>query len=208
MIVIIDGYNLLHAIFPAARGKELPKDHFIRQLGHYHELRRATIDEIIIVFDAGPFGHATREVHHGVVVMHSGQKSNADHWIVEYVERYRGKELIVISKDRQLVKLCEAAGALSLGVEEFYQLMKAALLAEGEQLADFGLSSEIEKFDDNGDEELYGGLSKRALDMLMEEGSMGVKPKTEADSPSVKEKGKGHRPSKDEKKWIKIVKKL
>lgn len=208
MIVIIDGYNLLHAVFPAAHGKELPKDHFIRQLGHYHELRRATIDEIIIVFDAGPFGHATREVHHGVVVMHSGQRSNADQWIIEYAERHRGKELVVISKDRQLIKLCEATGALSLGVEEFYQLMKAALLSEGEQLADFELSSEIEKFDDVDDEALYGGLSQRALDMLMEEGSLGVKPKNEADRSPVKGKGTGHKPSKDEKKWIKTFKKL
>ena len=218
MILIIDGYNLLRAIYPDHKGKsDQQKNYFVRQLGFYKELKAATINEIIIVFDAGPFSHATREVHNGVIVMHSGQGSDADRWIIDYTERRKGKEMLVISRDRQLVDRCRHNGAESLGVEEFYQLMSVALLECSDEDLEYELSSEIHKIqqDDrvsvnwpSDNNRPYGGLSDQALDLLMEEASMGVKPKNETSDENRKGKGNAQSGSKQEKKWIKTFKKL
>lgn len=207
MIVIIDGYNLLHAIFPIKKGKaDGHREHFVRQLSHYKEARLQTIDDVIIVFDAGPFGHAVREVHNGVVVVYSGQKSNADEWMVEFCERHRGKEMVVVTKDRQLIVRCKPFGAESLGVEEFYGLMRAATL-ESDHEGGYELASDVKKFDHEDDDQFPGG-NRRAVDMLMEEATIGLKPKHESHEPTGPRKSTSRVASKDERKLLKTLKKL
>ena len=108
MIVIIDGYNLLKQVFYKVKGKlDAQRKHFIKQLGHYKSKKGDGIKEIIVVFDGGHFRHATREIHSGIVVVFSGQKSSADQWIAEYVEKHKGKEFLLVSKDRELISKCK-----------------------------------------------------------------------------------------------------
>ena len=75
MILVIDGYNLLKQIFPGIKESlEKQRLQFIRQLSYYKS-KKTDIKDIVVVFDAGPSSHATREVRSGIVVVYSGQKT-------------------------------------------------------------------------------------------------------------------------------------
>ncbi len=129
MVVVIDGYNLLKQIFYKQKDKlHKQRDELIKQLAFYYDKKKEVISQIVVVFDAGPFLHASREVHGGVVVMFSGQRSNADRWIVSFVEKNKHKSLLVITTDRELRNQCENKGADSMEVGSFYSILQNALL--------------------------------------------------------------------------------
>ncbi len=133
MIIIIDGYNLLKQIFPGAkRTLDKQRTAFIQQLAYYKS-KKPQISEIIVVFDAGPSTHATREIKSGVVVVYSGVKSSADAWILLFVERNKGKELLVVTLDRALREACHTFHADTLDVYEFYKMLQHNLLSHAEQ---------------------------------------------------------------------------
>ena len=116
MIVIIDGYNLLKQIFPGVKHTlDKQRTAFIQQLAYYKS-KKPQISEIIVVFDAGPSNHATRTVKSGIVVIFSGVKSSADNWILHFVERNKGKELLVVTLDRALKEACHTFHADTLDV--------------------------------------------------------------------------------------------
>ena len=128
MIIIIDGYNLLRAMHFREKGKlTRERTQLIAQLGQFKAVRG---HEILIVFDAGPAMHATREIINGVVVMFSGQGSNADDWILEYVKREREKEKLLISRDRSLVDMCKNYGTEQFDPEAFYRRMQEVIAGE------------------------------------------------------------------------------
>src|SRR5579862_3602860 len=101
MIIVIDGYNLLKHIFLSDK-KSFEKQHqiYIRQLAYYKHKKQAEIKDMLIVFDAGPERHATREVKSGIVIIFSGQKSSADAWITDYTKRHKGQEILVVTTDK------------------------------------------------------------------------------------------------------------
>ena len=212
MIVVIDGYNLLKQIFPTAKGTlEKQRDQFIRQLGYYKNKKGQDIKDIIVVFDAGPFGHATREVKHGVVVVYSGQKSSADDWIVDFTERKKSEEILVVTMDRKLIALCGKNGASALGSLDFYALLNKILLEDAQ--AFFTPLPEV-----NNSLEIYEPIEfdhepkidRKALDLLMEQESLCITKDVfnNGDNQKQERKGRGTTLSKEEKKAYAKLKKL
>jgi predicted RNA-binding protein with PIN domain len=209
MIVLIDGYNVLKQIFPHVKGRlDLQRDAFVRQLGYYRNKKKKDIKEIIVVFDAGPFGHATREIHHGVVVMFSGQRSSADDWIVEYVEKHRNEDLMVVTMDRKIIDECEKLGATTLSSIDFYGIMQSFLLDESVQVLEAPKSEQIEKYKQE-EEPLNHKIDRKALDLLMEQSSFFV---NKQDDVNLRDKegrrGKSSTLSKKARKLLSKVKKL
>lgn len=215
MIVVIDGYNMLGQIFSGIKGKmNSQKKYLIQQLAAYKKCKSNVAITLIIVFDAGPLTHATRDIYQGVIVMHSGQKSSADEWIIEYIQKNKNQEIVVVTKDREIIDSCKYNNVQNIDGQDFYQLIKSALIQTP-------CSPEIEKNlkdhktlkyeptnfyreDNNG---LVSKISQQELDMLMHEGSLFTQEKDE----SVEDK-KNQRPqktlSKKEKKLYHTFKKL
>ncbi len=128
MLIIIDGYNLLRAIHFSQEGKlTRERSQLIEELGQYKALRS---HEIMVVFDAGPAMHATREVSDGVVVQFSGQASTADDWILDFVKREREKHKLIISRDRSLVDMCKNYNTEQLDPDVFYRRMQEVVAGE------------------------------------------------------------------------------
>lgn len=214
MIIVIDGYNLLKQIFAHVKGRlERERDMFIRQLGYYKHKKSNEIKEIIVVFDAGPFSHATREIKHGVVVMFSGQKSTADDWIIEYVEKHRNEELLVVSNDRKIVSASQRCNAVTLSSNDFYKILQDVLFLDQSAATspEIPMSSDIKKFgqSDYFDEELEGlsGVDDKMLDILMEQSSINAN-KSEDITDLPKNRQKSDELSKKDKKLYSKLKKL
>ena len=212
MVVIIDGYNLLKQIFPHVKGRiDKERNAFIRQLGYYKNKKSKEIKEIIVVFDAGPFGHATREIHEGVTVMFSGQKSTADDWIIEYADTHKNEDLLIVTMDRKIIQACEKAGATTLSSLDFYGLMRSFLLEEAAQefTPDVETVNIVEKYEQEDDFCDNKKIDKKALDLMMEQSGFFLSKEDDVDL----DKGEGRKSaaiklSKKERQLLSKLKKL
>jgi len=220
MIVVIDGYNMLRQIFPGDKGKlDSQRKYLIQQLAHYKNCKKNEVSDIIIVFDAGPLHHATREVHKGIIVMFSGQHSCADEWIINYTKKNKDKEIIIVTKDRAIIRECAKYRAESIDGSSFYQLISNALTEHvltqnnvdtplyDEQITKFEPIQSI--YDDELPQEKIL-INKQKLDFLMQQASV-VTPKkdlTDNQNTPSSRKGAAQSLSKKEKKIYAKIRKL
>jgi len=216
MIIVIDGYNLLKHIFPSEKkASEQQRQFFIRQLAYYKHKKQHEIKELIVVFDAGPQRHATREIKSGIVIMFSGQKSSADLWIGDYVKRTKGQEIVVVTTDKALSSLCQINGATVIRSADFYELVYQCLLEDAAaenrepELLDLHKYDELNVAIDVLDER-ESTIDQESLDLLMEQASMSMpKDVNEKDLYEQKHtKGNPQTPSKKEKHQLAKLKKL
>ena len=213
MIVIIDGYNLLKQLFPKQRENlNKQRKQLIKQLSYYKIKKFEDITEIILVFDGGIFQHATREIHSGIIVIFSGQKSSADEWILNHVEKHKEKEILLVTLDKELISNCQQYGTDSINVFDFYKIMQNALLENAEEkLITKNAIDTLQKyktsFEDNKD---IPQIDNKALDLLMEQASININNEKKDDIYLDKKtrKSKTQKPSKKEKKLYKKIKKL
>lgn len=214
MIILIDGYNLLRQIFPKVAGlTDKQRQQFIQQLAYYKFKKKESVKDIIVVFDAGPLAHATREVKSGIIVVFSGQKSDADTWIQEYVEKHKNEEILLVTFDKKLKDSCRPFGVSLIGSTDFYNILKNVIL-EDAQASFEGMpadSGAIEKYEENYVADLEGYQPKhdsKALDLLMEQANLNMpKEETEASSDKTR-KGNADTLSKKEKRIKATLKKL
>lgn len=204
MILCIDGNNFLRWCQPVKQGiTETQKKNFVRQLAAYQKAK-SSINQIILVFDSGPFGHATREVHSGIVVMHSGQKSSADHWILQFVEREKGKEILLVSNDRSLNDaVCKKGGRVT-NCQDFYGFLRDAL-GGAELIVAGSISGNLIKYQHEEESDEFG--DRVVIDALMEQSSRRCLQKDEV-MVQKKRISSGQKLSKLEKKTDKALKKL
>ena len=200
MIILIDGYNLLRSIFHKVKGKlDKQRDQFIKQLGFYKN-KKEQIKEIIVIFDGGMPNRATREIRHGIVVVFSGQNSNADEWIKDYIEENSNRELMVITMDREIVKKAKNKGAEVVGVIDFYGILQNTLMDDIENSFESDERG-IRKYHDRENE---------ALDLMMEQAMLSGYALVKDDDiyENNKKKGESHKLSKEEQRRISRLKKL
>jgi hypothetical protein len=206
MILLIDGYNLLRQIYPKEKGLlDRQRKYLVKEIGLYKK-KKNKINEIIIVFDAGPFLHATREIKNGVVIVFSGQKKSADDWIISYTFKNFNKEILVVSLDRKLIDSCNKNNTCSLGVFDFYDMVKEELKVKYDYEE---VNTLLDKYDDYY-EESVGSKNKELLNDLM-----GLYTRDELISKEKKEefykedkKIKRNKISKKAKKKLRKIKKL
>ena len=210
MIIIVDGYNLLKQLHPKSKENlEYHKKVLLRELGVYKKIKGDAIKDIIVVFDGGSLHHANREVHHGIVMLESGYKRSADDWIIEYVDRYKTEEILVVSMDRALCLACEQHKAFSMDVFDFAQAIKDVI----KNFADFQESplpadGALIKYESaNHEADISLPENSPNLDDLMNQGAhMEIPHKTDPKAPA---QGKSSGPvSKHEKTLLKKIKKI
>jgi len=210
--LIIDGYNLLKQVFPGQKNTlDHQKNVFIQHLAYYKK-QKPTLRDIIVVFDAGPSSHATRMVKSGIVIIYSGSRMTADDWIVQYVEQHRNNELLIITMDRELRKLCEKYNVESLDVHQFYALLQNTLIERGMPVPQGSQTTNYEKYESIPIDEFdsFDTIDKQAVDLLMEQASLQVPNVKKDDNQSTRPpvRKKSYTPSKNERRLQSKLKKL
>lgn len=193
---------------------DVQKRQFLHDVALYRHARAETIKELIVVFDAGERDHATREVKQGVVIIHSGQKSSADDWIVSYVARNTRQEIALITMDRALKQRCGTI--LTLDVDDFFSYVRSVVAAtyQPKSLDSVGAESII-KYDKNDapvqehDDLFQEDENRRKLvDQLMESHSFMAREHRKKDDDGARNQKLHKTASKEEKKLRKSIKKL
>ena len=202
MVLLIDGYNVLRGLFPSNKGRlDKERAQLIKELGLYFAARPA-IKALTIVFDAGPFLHASREVHNGVVEMYSGQRSTADRWITSFIERNSHREIMVVTNDRELSRRCKGLGAEVVSAQDFVDILQDFLTEQAAQeLEDHQESTAKGERKKQGDE-------TSALDLLMEQADLSGWSKHEDEGGPREKKGTSRTLSKRDKALLSKLKKL
>ena len=188
MIIIIDGYNLLKQVEPTSSPGT--KQKFIRELEAYANHKR---HNLIIVFDGGDQPYEYHESQSKVRITQSGYKQTADDYIKRLLEQEKGKDLLLVSSDRELIKFAQQLNIESTQSRLFWTLIHS----QKTDVSPTHTTALIRKSNPTPNQE---------LEKIMEETTRKIPQKFEDQAPSRKRSGQSF--SKQEKKLLKKVKKL
>ena len=122
-MIIIDGYNLLHAsgVFGEDRGP-LGLEHSRQALlNHLVKLLGPDANQTTIVFDAAeaPEGLPARYLHESIQVLFARDYPDADTLIEEMVEEVSPSGLVVVSSDRRVQAAARRRRAVAVNSEDW-----------------------------------------------------------------------------------------
>ena len=130
-MIIIDGYNLLHAsgVFGDARGPLGFEQSRRALLDHLSELLGAEAEQTIVVFDAAdaPDGLPARYVHGSIRVWFAREYPDADSLIEEMVEEESPSGLVVVSSDRRVQAAARRRRAIAVDSNEWLTEKRRAM---------------------------------------------------------------------------------
>lgn len=130
MIIIIDGYNLLKQLHVGEYIHESVRQQLIRQLSSY---KKKTGHSIILVFDGGTASWPIQEKTGNVNIVYPGIKRTADDYIKEYIAEFRGKDLLLVSSDRELNHWAGKHDIVSLNSMPFFDIIQDTLYQQHDQ---------------------------------------------------------------------------
>jgi uncharacterized protein len=136
--VIIDGYNLLPvyaARLPFTEAAVAESD-LLQALVVYRRVRRLNVTVVFDSYRLPPGAEQASSVG-GVQVVYTSQGESADNAIARRAKKLK-EAAIIITDDRELIRRCEAVGAVSFGCLPFIQKVELAEIAllKGASIAD------------------------------------------------------------------------
>jgi len=127
MVLIIDGYNVIHALPPLARALDVSLEESRRALLAMCEAirrRRRDVREIFAVFDGDErYGHPSEGARAGARVVFTSRREDADERILSLIRRAGGREpVVVVSNDTYVSNNARAHGAQAWPASRFAAL--------------------------------------------------------------------------------------
>jgi len=123
--VVLDGYNVIHAVPELARhldqSLESAREALVRFCQAYRA-GRGDVARLVVVFD-GDEAHARgpQADRGGVTVLFTGRQEEADERIVQWARADGGRSrLVIVSNDTLVFNNARAHGARAMSVSEFY----------------------------------------------------------------------------------------
>ena len=130
-MIIIDGYNLLHAsgVFGDARGPLGFEQSRRALLDHLVELLGDDVEQTIVVFDAAhaPDSLPAKYVHGSIRVWFAREYPDADSLIEEMVEEESPSGLVVVSSDRRVQAAARRRRAVAVDSSEWLAEKRRAM---------------------------------------------------------------------------------
>jgi predicted RNA-binding protein with PIN domain len=127
MILLIDAYNVLKQNIASDEATQQEKASFIEAVKRYAHLKNIPIE---LVFDGGPYGLPDSVTVKNVRISHSGSQESADDVIKSLIRGYKGREVLLVSTDRELGRYALLHGVDAIDSADFYHLMQKTLVAE------------------------------------------------------------------------------
>ena len=195
MILLIDAYNLLKQLF----GQEISKRQrvtYIRNLNAYAKIKHHSI---VLVFDGGFFDYPIREKQGSVLSIDAGKNRTADELIMEYIDKHKAKDMVLVSSDRELINYASKHDIVAVDSRVFDRYVQQALEKPQEQMVP--TSQKAHK--------IHPEYNDEELDALMQEASQMVVQKPEDDTTNKQvSRRKSSKLSKKERKIMAKLKKL
>lgn len=194
MLIIIDAYNLLKQIIKSSIATTQERDQFINIIKRY---AKATNNYIILVFDGGSDNYPTKTSKENIDIVYSGYKKSADQYIKEFISDSKDKNMILVSSDNKIVKSAQINHVVSFDSMAFYDLLLEQKNKSKETI--IKTNEQLKKLTENTNPE---------LDNLMKEASKFILYKKDDEAIDNLKKGNSTKNSKNDRKLLKILKKL
>ncbi|NQT19847.1 MAG: NYN domain-containing protein [Planctomycetes bacterium] len=126
MMLVIDGYNFLYAVFGLERSLPIKDYEAARNRLHEYLSRYQNIThrQVIVVYDARGAAQRPNETFAGIHIICAPPRSNADDYIVKCVQNSpRPARLTVVTTDRELGERVKTAGGRVVRCGAFYKEM-------------------------------------------------------------------------------------
>lgn len=124
MELLIDGYNLFKQVAGVALLSSMQMTHYISALTRYVQVKHLPA---LLIFDGGMQERATYEQRGLLKIMHVGKNKTADDSIKDFVQEHRGKDVLLVSSDRELNRVADYYNIPSIDVLDFWQFVQDAL---------------------------------------------------------------------------------
>jgi predicted RNA-binding protein with PIN domain len=121
MKIIVDAYNLLHAVFPGPRASDQQREKLIHFLRSY---AKRSGNKILLVFDGGDFSYPYIDQQKNITIAWAGHHMSADDWIMEYLDKNHNQDLLVASSDREIQSYASDHGIVCIGAYSFYKTIE------------------------------------------------------------------------------------
>ena len=194
MVILIDGYNLLHRIISDIDDVERQRTWLIKVLTAYARKKK---NNLLIVFDGGLFyWPSEQEKSKYVSIVFSGKKMSADDYLKDYILEHTTSELLLVTDDRAIADVAHEHDMPSIGSKHFYNLVRDALNAKMLKGLD---KAQVSKLTTRPEHE--------EIDALMQEAARMHMPEKSEDTP-IPTRKKEQKLSRHEKKIMKLLKKL
>lgn len=115
MIIIIDGYNLLHAMY-----KDNSPDKLVALLQKY---AKTAVHRIIVVFDAGPYYYPSAEKKENITIQFSGQMQSADDYINTYLSDHRNQDILLVTTDKEIIETAKRFSISWISSQDFADII-------------------------------------------------------------------------------------
>lgn len=192
MKIIVDAYNLLHAIFPGPRANDKQRQKLIDDLRDY---AKRSGNKILLVFDGGDFTYPYVDKQKNITIAWAGQRMSADDWIMEYLDKNPNEDLLIASSDREIQAHASDLGVVCMGAFSFYKTIERKMRERPQPLRHRG---PVRKTTDRTDE---------IVDQLMQEEQDEIEWKAE-DETEGEIIASGNKLSKRERLLMRQLKKL
>ncbi|MCX8116382.1 MAG: NYN domain-containing protein [Desulfobacterota bacterium] len=138
MLLLIDGYNLLHSGRPStpfsSSRLQMERDRLLETLSRYRQIRSL---DILVVFDGWQGGWPTerKERRKGVEVLFSKAGERADE-VIKRIIQEKGSGVVVVSSDREIGSFANRRSVAVVSSEAFRERLSAIDSGGEERLAE------------------------------------------------------------------------
>lgn len=171
MIIVVDAYNVVKQIINKKEITDSERTAFLNQMQNYAHQKGHSI---IIVFDGGPDQWPSQEVIGKLRVVYSGYQDDADAYIKDYLVKNKGRDLLLVSSDRELRDAADRLHIPWIDAVSFYRIVQECIR---EQRAHKKVSAQ-------GPVVKTTTTHEPELDELMQEATKYVEHKTEDETPT------------------------
>lgn len=132
MYIIIDGYNLLKALYPSSLEEDI--EEFLNIIEDYRKEKRC---KATVIFDGHKNYSLSSRVsaYGGTKVIYTERAVSADEKIVDIV-KHLGRGVIVVTSDNTLRNHAEKLGAITVSSQDFLEKITGASLEEDYDIKD------------------------------------------------------------------------
>ena len=125
MILLLDGYNVIHAVPEFARQLDRSLEAARAALINFckaYRARRGDLEQLYVVFDGADIDVGWPQADHGgITVVFTQRHEEADERILNVIRAKTGRcQFVVVSNDTHVFNNARVHGARAISVEEFY----------------------------------------------------------------------------------------
>lgn len=125
MIIIIDAYNYLKNVLRVSFVSQQEIQSCLQKYKKYTAMRN---NQIIFVFDAGPYDQVTIEDRgKDVEIYYSGSWKSADDVIKDLILEKKHEDILLVTSDREICAFADVHHVISIGVLDFHEIWQVVM---------------------------------------------------------------------------------